>query len=676
MTSFANAFKTTTNKTFTENGAVVEKTTGNPVLDFSHKIIRDTPVTEITTGIKNIIDYAEKNNDVETLHDVFVLMFHKRNPRGGEGEKAITYQILLDLYDAYPSTIVSLVHLIADFGYFKDVYQIWEKICDIIRDEVGKAPETDKKKAVKYYHQKYDKLVQELIRYTIQQREDDLNILSNNGTNISLLGKWIPREGSHYAKKCYWYILNKEQMIVRRTLVDVLVYNLAAKCNIKLDPERKFPAYWYKKYRKGNTLLNDKLQVPEIAMCANKYADIKFERVTSRAMIKYRKAFMNEQLKVVPKPYEEETGNRFPDKQDRVQARQHLKSLLLSNASQKLKASTLEPHEILKKLTTSANVSNMDKEILFAMWEAKKNDVRKHLTEVMEQLKGQGINMGDIPRPGKLIPMADVSGSMCGSMNNNPAPIDIAISLSIMTAELHPEDSPFRDMLISFTDIPQYFKFNPGQNLIERYKEIIKYCGYNTNFRLAQEELLKLCIKNNVKEEDIPDLVVFSDMQFDQWGPASYMDIYKKNNNRTSWTTHHQQLSKLWAKAGYTKMPRIIYWNLRGGTPGVQTDAHHPGVQMLQGFSPNLIKFILMGEKYEDTTQIVEVDGKTIDMKVSSVTPWQTFRDIIDQSRYDIVRVILNDSNEKLLNNYKFTMISSNEEVKQNEETPDGFEVI
>lgn len=655
MSTFANAFSTTTNKTVTENGAVIEATTGQPVLDFSHKVLRSTPVNEITTRINDIIKYCETTNDVNALHDLFVIIFHKRNPRGGEGEKAITYQMLLDMYDHYPITIISMIHLVADFGYYKDLYQIWEKICQNIEVNMQSVTDSDKNKALMFYYNKYNPLIEEIIRYTMVQRDTDLTTINKGDTSISLLGKWIPREGSHFAKKDTWYLYNKEKMLIKKSLIDMLINYMALQSGVTLSPDRKFPAFWYQKYRKGNTLLNQKLNVPEIAMCANRYADIKFEHVASCAMAKYRKAFMNEQLKIVPKPFEEATGNRFPDKVDRVNARNNLKTILQSGASEKLKASVLEPHNIIEKLV-SPTLSSMDKQLLIALWEAKKIDVKKHLAEVMEQLKAEGVDLGDLPRPGKLIPMADVSGSMMGNYNSyyggkatDPSPLMIAVALSIMTSELHEIDSPFRDMLISFTDIPQNFKFRPEQDLLERYQEITKRVGYNTNFRLAIEELLKLCIKNSVKEEDIPDLIVFTDGQFNAWG--SYNSNSLPNQG---WTTHFQQLSKLWAKAGYTKIPRIIFWNLRGDTPGVQTDALHPGVQMLQGFSPNLLKFVLMGEKYEDTIKIVEVDGKKVEMKVSSVTPWETFRNIVEQSRYDVIRVMLSNSNEKLLKNYNY----------------------
>lgn len=656
MSTFAQAFNKITNKTSTENGAVVNQSTGNLVLDFSHKVVRGTTNDEIKTRIEEIIKYVNTTNNVNELHDLFVLMFHKRNTRGGEGEKLITYHMVLELYNHYPNTIIKLMSLLADFGYYKDFYQIWETISSLVTNEVEKVEGSEKIRVIEHYFNKYNALIEEIIKHTIMQRNKDLTVISENGKSISLIGKWIPREGSHFAKKCDWFQRNDENILVTRSLIDMMVYELANVNNVVLDVNRKYPSYWYKTYRAGNVQLTKKLDVLEIAMCAGSYSDIKFEQVTSRAMVKYRKAFMNEKLKEVPKPYQETTGNRFPDNVDRVQARKNLKAVLEGKLASKLKATNMEPHEILTKLM-SHSLSSMEEEVLTTMWENKKTDVKKHITEVLENMKTLGQDTGSNSGPGKVIPMVDVSGSMMSSYNNNPTPLSVAISMGIMTAELHENDSPFKDTLISFTDVPKNFKFTPEQTLKQRYNVVNSYVGYNTNFRLAMETLLKMCIVNNVKEDDIPDLLVFTDGQFDAWG-------YSYHQAQKQWTTHHEELMKLWATGGYGKIPRIIYWNLRAGTPGVQTDANHPGVQMLQGFSPNLIKFILYGESFGEKTQEIEVDGKIIKMKVSQVTPLETFRAIIDQSKYDIVRCILDDTNEKLLSSYSFRPVLTDPEIK------------
>jgi len=644
MSSFAKAVEKVSNKTLTENGAVVEAITGSPVLDFSHKVVRSTKPDEIKSRISEIMTHINRTGDIKALTDLFVLMFHKRNPRGGEGEKEMVYNMFLELYEYYPKTVTMLIRFLGDFGYFKDLFQIWEKVWKIVNTEISNKTGEEKNKSIMFYTNKYSPLINEIVTFVIHQRNVDLKTLSEEGNSISLVGKYIPCQKGHFAKNVFWYVKDNYGILTKKRCTEMLVHQLASQSGIKLNYGLKVPSFWFQKYRVGNTLLNKKLNVPEIAMCAGSYSSLKYEQISAKAMLRYRKAFLNEKLKEIPKGYEEETGNRHPENKDRILARSNLKEILSGKASEKLKTAGLEPHDILEKVIKK--ISTSERDALFSLWEAKKLDVQKHFTEVLKNLKDIGQDLGDFPRPGKVIPMVDVSESMA---TGSPSAIEVAIALGIMTSELHPADSPFRDTLISFTDIPTVFKFKTTQNLIDRYNVISKHKGYNTNFALAMEELLSMCIKNKVAEEDIPDLLVFTDGQFDIWGS-------KYNNmapGKYQWVTHHEHLMKMWSASGYTKIPRIIFWNLRGGTPGVQTSANHPGVQMLQGFSPNLIKFVLYGESFGEKTQEIEVNGKVVTMKVSSVTPWDTFRTIIDQSKYDIIRVALDASNEKLLSEYR-----------------------
>jgi hypothetical protein len=108
-----------------------------------------------------------------------------------------------------------------------------------------------------------------------------------------------------------------------------------------------------------------------------------------------------------------------------------------------------------------------------------------------------------------------------------------------------------------------------------------------------------------------------------------------------SWKTCHTELLTMWANAGYDKIPNIIYWNLRANTPGFQTSSDHPGVQMLQGYSPSLMKFILFGETFNETIVNVETEEGIMKMKTSSVTPYDTFRKAVDQDVYIPIREIL-----------------------------------
>merc|ERR1711861_89689 len=78
-----------------------------------------------------------------------------------------------------------------------------------------------------------------------------------------------------------------------------------------------------------------------------------------------------------------------------------------------------------------------------------------------------------------------------------------------------------------------------------------------------------------------------SDMQFDA-------------ANGPGWETHHERLSREWASKGY-ELPTITYWNLRGDTQGgFMSEASCPGVRLLSGFSPALLKLVLTGEEVDE----------------------------------------------------------------------------
>lgn len=650
MNTFTNAFKSVANKIYTTNGAVVENTTGSSVFDFSQKVLRGTDAKTIKDLISNIVRESQEKNDVQLLTDLFITIFNKRNTRGGEGEKAVVYDMILAIYDEYPETMSQCISLLSDYGYYKDFFLLIEKINYYNNEEISKNSHNTQK-INQYYFDKYDKLVNSMLVKVITQRQSDLDTLEKGEKHISLIGKWLPREGSHFAKSSYWFVKTESSQLFKKHIVDILIYKMN-----NFDITKPTPTFLRKQYRKGNATLNKALNVSEILMCANNYSQIKFDTVASRAMAKYRKAFLNEKIKGSIKSYEEFTGNRFPDRKDRVDARNNLIEIVKDKKINKLKGAQNDPHELLIKMRAS-QTSKMESDVLDALWNSKREDVKSHISEVLEKLREEGIDLGDKPKIGNIIPMADVSGSMTWTQYSKILPIDVAVALTILVSELHDENSPFANMAISFTDIPKFFNFDSRYNPIAKEREIMRRVGYNTNFRLAIEEVLKMCIKNNVKEDDIPDLLVFSDGQFDAWG------------DRNGWNNHHQKLMKLWNVAGYNRMPRIIYWNLASMSSGFQTDKDHQGVQMLQGYSPNLLKFVLYGEGAGQVEKEVIVNGEKIMMKVSSITPWQTFRTMIDQSQYDSVRLILSESNEKLLSQYKYDLnqdniISSNTNVE------------
>ena len=91
---------------------------------------------------------------------LFLLTFHKRNCRGGEGEKLITYQLLLKLYDFYPQSVLNLISVLPLYGYYKDYFNIWEMVCSF---QIGET--------LKY--QKYSSLINKMVEIMLDQIEKD-----------------------------------------------------------------------------------------------------------------------------------------------------------------------------------------------------------------------------------------------------------------------------------------------------------------------------------------------------------------------------------------------------------------------------------------------------------------------------------------------------------------------
>jgi hypothetical protein len=264
------------NLVLNENGGLLKKTSENPCLDAFYKTILGIKDNNITDYIKNVINYANIHEDYSMITDLFVLIFHKRNCRGGEGEKALVYKMLLEMYKEYPETTIQMIQLFPTYGYYKDYFELWEMICKI---ENISDPRL---------YILYSPLVDTIVKLIVDQFvKDEANLESGQ---ISLLGKWLPRQKSHYDKTCFWFNYDRK---INSSLY--LASNIYKQSPFKHGNVNKWILM---NYRKRVTKLTEKLKVPEIYMCAKKYSAIDFKKVPSKAMKTYTKAFLNEKIKL------------------------------------------------------------------------------------------------------------------------------------------------------------------------------------------------------------------------------------------------------------------------------------------------------------------------------------------------------------------------------------------
>jgi Mg-chelatase subunit ChlD len=396
---------------------------------------------------------------------------------------------------------------------------------------------------------------------------------------VSLLAKYAPRSKRHFSR-------GDNKATFKRLLSRLFPNDTRAEA----------------KYRRMISRLTSALKVTEVSMCANEYDAINFKGVPSLCLNRNRKAFLNELVHKPPGPTQQYTGNRHPTDPSRVACRQHLLA-----ATKTLKGKQVYPHEIVKALMGPMLMkSDGEKDVLHAQWET----IRQ---TTIASMKESAIDLGNI------VPLVDVSGSMEG------LPMLVAISLGILVSEI--TAPAFRDRVLTFESNPRWI-YLQGLDLSSKVQTVeAAPWGGNTDFAKALDLILDAATHAKLGPGDIPSLLVLSDMQFDNASPE--FD-----------ETHLERMVDLFARRGRAvcgepwNIPQIIFWNLRGDTNGYAAQSTTPGVRLLSGFSPALLRLFLSGKDS------------------SSITPYETFRAAIDDARYDPVREVLRQTSEGLFADY------------------------
>ena len=191
------------------------------------------------------------------LEDTFVTLFRTRDIRGmGLRDASMAmWTTLLQNADTQ-ALALDLLDLVPEYGCWQDMFKMpseaWSRMLDIVQAQICK---------------------------------DEVNM--TEGGKVSLLAKWMPREGQP----------------------------MATYCVSRLVPGRMFTGTRMKLYRKRIARLNRYLNPVEVNMCANKWDQIKPSDIPNKAMAKYKKAFLNELVK--------KEGLRYPNSEVRMACREH-----------------------------------------------------------------------------------------------------------------------------------------------------------------------------------------------------------------------------------------------------------------------------------------------------------------------------------------------------------------
>lgn len=336
------------------------------------------------------------------------IVFYARDIRGGLGERK-TFRVLLRyMAQKHPGALVPNLDLIGLFGRYDDLYCL-----------VGTPLEDAMWAAMK------------------AQFEEDLKNL-NQGNAISLLAKWIKTADASSEKTRELGILTAKKL--------------------------GYPVYNFKRIVRS---MRRQIRVVEGLMSANRWDEITYSEVPSRAMMLYRKAFMRHD------------GERFNEFVKRA-----------ATGEETIHSAVLYPYDIVEKILYQGE----DSQVLEAQW--------GQLPDYVEK----GTN---------AIVMADVSGSMWGR------PMATSVGLAIYFAERNTGD--YHNLFMTFSGEPQIVKLK-GETLAQKIGMVSKAAwGMNTSLERAFERVLEIAVLGHVKPEEMPkSIIVVSDMEIDACGDREW----------------------------------------------------------------------------------------------------------------------------------------------------------
>ena len=311
-----------------------------------------------------------------------------------------------------------------------------------------------------------------------------------------------------------------------------------------------------REYRKTLSVLRERINVLERLMSANRWDEIEFDKIPSKAGLVYRNAFARRDI--LAKKYE----------------------VFAKSKDTKVNADALYPHDIAHKAFAMSSLTSLEDPTRLML--------QKYWDNLKDFYNGREENG---------IAIVDVSGSMTGT------PMEAAVSMGAYIADK--AHGPFANHFITFSSKPELVKFE-GVDIVDKFHRCAGAdWGGNTNLQAVFNMLLKTAKSKHVKAEDMPTrLYIFSDMEFDR---CVTFDAPSSKNYKYAWMEYNnhnvgsikevnsdlEKIKKQWIAEGY-KMPQVIFWNLDARENHIP--AIGEGFSYVSGFSPSMIDCILSGK--------------------------------------------------------------------------------
>ncbi|MDD3429344.1 MAG: DUF2828 family protein [Oscillospiraceae bacterium] len=399
-------------------------------------------------------------------------LFFARDVRGGLGERRVFRIILSWLAANEPQSVRKNIQAIAKYGRWDDLLVLLDTPCE-----------------------------QDALRIIKHQLTADLVAL-DNGEVVSLLAKWLPSVNASNAQtvcsaKRIALSLGMKEAVYRKTLVKLRAH----------------------------------IRIIENSLREKDYS-FDYEKQPSKAMFKYRKAFLRND------------ENRYLEFINRV-----------SCGEATLHTGTLTPYDIIAPFFDD-RFTEIERRSINATWNAQE----------------------DFTGGENALVVIDGSGSMY--QGSQPLPAAVALSLGIYFAERN--TGTFKNHFITFSMHPQLVEIK-GRDILEKVGYCCEYdeCA-NTDIQKVFELVLFAAVKNKVPQSELPKaLYIISDMEFDCCAYGAQ-------------ATNFEYAKSLFAAHGY-ELPQVVFWNVASRNRQQPVTKNEQGVALVSGCTPRIFSMLQSG---------------------------------------------------------------------------------
>ena len=420
-------------------------------------------------------------------------LFYIRDVRGGQGERRFFRVVMKDLAKFDTAAARRNLKFVPEFGRWDDLYVF-----------VGTPLEAD----------------------ALQIMKDQL-ALDVECKTPSLLAKWLKSENT--------------SSVESRRLGNIT---------------REFFGMSHKQYRKTLSILRERINVLERLMSEGRWDEIEFDKIPSKAGMKYKNAFARHDLERA----KNENVQTYAD--------------FAKDNTKKVNAKALYPyecvHEALNIMGNQQGWSSRGHHV--ALDDTQRLMTNKYWDNLADYFNGATFNG---------IALVDTSGSMSGT------PIEVAISLGLYCAEKN--RGAFANHFISFESNPHWIETSGVDFCDKVYRITGAEWGGSTNVEAAMDLILNVAKQNGCSQDEIPqNLVIISDMEFNYCVTSN--NYGRGNVNDTLF----EKIAAKYRANGY-EMPHVIFWNVNARQANIPM-LGNGNVSFVSGFSPSIFETIMSGK--------------------------------------------------------------------------------